>query len=94
MLTIERETTNRYTELTDTQKAHVDAYINALASGGQTAITRQVEGWADEARTAIKRLESPTEPSIPPPTIQALDAIVKVRHALAMMVDATTDVDR
>lgn len=82
----------RYTELTDTQKAHVDAYINALASGGQTAITRHVEGWAEEARTALTRLE--TNEHLP--IRHLIIPMSKVRHALAMIVDATvlTDVDR
>ena len=85
-----RTPTNRYTELTTAQQAHVDAYINALASGGQTAITRQVEGWADEARTALTRLE--TNEHLP--IRHLIIPMSKVRHALAMMVDATTDVDR
>ena len=53
--------TNRYTELSATQQAHVDRYINALASGGQTAVTQHVKAFAEEARTALTRLETATD---------------------------------
>ena len=45
---------NRYIELTDAQKDHVDAYVNAIASRGQTEITRGVEHWVEEARAILK----------------------------------------
>ena len=82
----------RYTELTDTQKAHVDAYINALASGGQTAITHAVKGWVRDARAAITHLEAHAQNTAAP----LITGCREVRHALAMIVDATvlTDVDR
>ena len=82
----------RYTELTDTQKAHVDAYINALASGGQTQITHAVKGWVRDARAAITHLEAHAQNTAPP----LITGCREVRHALAMIVDATvlTDVDR
>jgi len=79
----------RYTELTDTQKAHVDAYINALASGGQTEITHAVKHWAEEARTDLAELENVTENNwrVPPWFVEKTTGAV--RHALAMIVDAT-----
>jgi hypothetical protein len=92
--------TNRYTELTDTQKAHVDAYINALASEGQTEITHAVKHWAEKARTALTQLEDIAKYTARGHNSQRTGDLRlaqqftekttgKVRHALAMIVDAT-----
>ena len=48
---------NRYLELTDTQKVHVDRYINSIASGGATDITSAVMCCVDDARKAVTGLE-------------------------------------
>ena len=48
---------NRYLELTDTQKVHVDRYINSIASGGATEITLDVNSWVIDARKAVTGLE-------------------------------------
>ena len=96
---------NRYLELTDTQKVHVDRYINSIASGGATDITSAVMCCVDEARKAVTGLERQSD------TVQKLAAgatseararvlsqrvapamqknCSTVRHALAMIVDAT-----
>ena len=47
---------NRYLELTDTQKVHVDRYINSIASGGATDITSAVMCCEDDARKAVTGL--------------------------------------
>jgi hypothetical protein len=52
---------NRYHELTPAQQAHVDRYINALASGGQTPVTQHVKTWVEDARTALTMLETTTD---------------------------------
>tara|TARA_R110000824_G_scaffold99956_1_gene237620 strand:- start:41 stop:328 length:288 start_codon:yes stop_codon:yes gene_type:complete len=89
---------NRYDELTDAQKAHVDAYTNAIASEGQTEITHAVRAWVGDAQEALSDLES----LLYSHRIAAFsDAELKniadakerncgtIRHALAMIVDAT-----
>ena len=70
---------NRYDDLTDTQRAHVDAYITALASGQQTEITHAVKYWVEEARAILGTA----------PIHQSHARGSGVRHALAMIVDAT-----
>jgi hypothetical protein len=89
---------NRYHELTDTQQAHVDAYINAIASEGQTEITERVSAWVDDARAALTDLEKQSETTARHANHRLISqrvapAMLKncgtVRHALAMIVDAT-----
>jgi hypothetical protein len=46
---------NRYDELSSTQRRHVDAYINAVASGGDTPVAEQVKYWVDEARENLRQ---------------------------------------
>jgi len=88
---------NRYDELTDAQRAHVDAYINAIASGGQTEITHAVRTWVGDAQEALDHLEW----RIAAFSDEQLSKMQKpmqkncgtVRHALAMTVDATVRYD-
>lgn len=85
---------NRYTDLTDTQRAHVDAYITALASGQQTEITHAVKYWVEEARGYIESVEgfNKQKEDTPGalPRVQLIEHCAGgVRHALAMIVDAT-----
>ena len=92
-----------YTDLTNTQRAHVDAYIAALARGQQTEITHAVKYWVEEARGYIKSIETFNKMKPVPvrlgwedtpgalPRVQLMEAWsrARVRHALAMIVDAT-----
>ena len=82
---------NRYTDLTATERAHVDAYIEDLAEGNQTEITHAVTYWVEQARGVLGdeeclRLDGAWEVR---GDLRRKYLLKSLRHCLAMILDAT-----
>lgn len=41
---------NRYEELSEREKRHVNGYVNSIASKGDTQVARDVKYWSKQAR--------------------------------------------